>query len=50
MKVWLRTSKQMICSDSERQTKQNMALNVGMNDVMAPNAEQEYDSECQTEE
>ena len=35
---------------SERQTKQNMAPNVGMNDVMALNAEREYDSECQTEE
>ena len=34
----------------ERQTKQNMAPNVGMNDVMAPNAKREYDSECQTEE
>ena len=35
---------------SECQTKQNMAPNVGMNDVMALNAELEYDSECQTEE
>ena len=35
---------------SERQTKQNMAPNVGMNDVMALNAEREYDSERQTEE
>ena len=34
----------------ERQTKQNMAPNGGMNDVMALNAEQEYDSECQTKE
>ena len=50
MKVWLRTSKQMICSGSERQTKQNMAPNVGMNDVMAPNTERECDSEHQTEE
>ena len=50
MKVWLQTSKQTICSGSERQTKQNMAPNVGMNDVMAPNAEREYDSEHQTEE
>ena len=47
--VWLRMSKQMICSGSERQTKQNMASNVGMNDVMALNAEREYDSEHQTE-
>ena len=35
---------------SKRQTKQNMATNVGMNDVMALNTEREYDSECQTEE
>ena len=35
---------------SKRWTKQNMAPNVGMNDVMALNAEREYDSECQTEE
>ena len=35
---------------SEHQTKQNMALNVGMNDVMALNAWQEHDSEYQTEE
>ena len=34
----------------ERQTKQNMAPNIGMNDVRAPNANREYDSECQTEE
>ena len=34
---------------SERQTKQNMAPNVGTNDAMALNAEREYDSECQTE-
>ena len=34
----------------ERQTKQSMAPNVGINDVMALNTEQEYDSECQTEE
>ena len=50
MKVWLRTSKQMICSGSERQTKQNMAPNVRMNDVMALNAKREYDFERQTEE
>ena len=53
-------AKQIICNgfelrtevdnSPERQTKQNMAPNVGMNDVMAPNAEREYDSECQTEE
>ena len=35
---------------SERQTKQNMAPNVGMNEVMALNVEREYDSERQTEE
>ena len=35
---------------SKYQTKQNTAPNVGMNDVMALNAEWEYDSERQTEE
>ena len=35
---------------SERQTKQNMAPNVGMNDVMALNAWREHDSKHQTEE
>ena len=37
-------------NDSEHQTKQNMAPNVGMNNVMALNAEWEYDSKRQTEE
>ena len=37
-------------NDSECQTKQNMASNVGMNDVLAVNVEREYDSERQTEE
>ena len=35
---------------AERQTKQNMASNVGMNDVLAMNVEREYDSERQIEE
>ena len=49
--------KRMICNGfeirievdkgSESQTKQNMAPNVGMNDVMALNVEREYDFECQ---
>ena len=47
---WLWMPKLKSDDDSERQTKQNMAPNVGMNDVIALNAEWEYDSECQTEE
>ena len=52
--------KRMICNGSElrievdkgskSQTKQNMAPNVEMNDVMALNAKREYDSERQIEE
>ena len=35
---------------SEHQTKQNMAPNIRMNDVMALNAWREHDSKHQTEE
>ena len=47
---WLWTPKLESDDGSERQTKQNMAPNVGTNDVMALNAEREYDSECQFEQ
>ena len=47
---WLWMPKLKSDDGSERQTKQNMAPNVGTNDVMALNAEREYDSECQSEQ
>ena len=47
---WLWMPKSKVDNGSERQTKQNTTQNVEMNDVMALNAEQEYDSECQTKE
>ena len=41
-----------VSNGSECQTKQNMAPNVGMNDVMALNAmqKQKHDSECRNED
>ena len=58
--TWLWMLKRMICNGSElrievdkgskSQTKQNMAPNVEMKDVMALNAKREYDSERQIEE
>ena len=47
---WLWMPKSKVDNGSERQTKQNTTQNVEMNDVMALNAEQEYDSERRTDE
>ena len=51
-KEWRNGSKRRneVDNSLERQTKQSMTPNVGINDVMALNAKREYDFECQTEE